>query len=69
MKNEVRLIGYNFLILYEGVEYAVSTDVCLSVHLYDGSIEPDPYDAGHTPMEIKEFVEDEFMNGRAIGLD
>lgn len=68
MKNEVRLSGYNFIIQYGGVEYEVSTDVCLEVYLFDGSITPNPEDNNHTPMEIKEFVEQTFWDGKAIGL-
>lgn len=68
-KDVVRLSGYNFSIIYKGVEYELSSDVCLKVMLYDGSIKPNPEDAGHTPMEIKEFVEQTFWEGKAIGLD
>lgn len=69
MKNEVRLSGYNFTIYYENVEYEIITDVCLEVYLFDGSIKPDPVVNKHTPMEIKEFVEKMFSEGKAIGLD
>lgn len=69
MENEVRLSGYNFSIKYDGVEYEISTDVCLKVYLFDGSITPEPEDNNHTPIEIKEFVEQMFWEGKAIGLD
>ena len=69
MKNEVRLSGYNFMIKYEGIESDVSTDACLKFMLYDGSITPDPFDNNHTPRDIKEFVEQMFWEGKAIGLD
>ncbi len=68
MENEVRLTGYKFNIHYNGVEYDVQTDVCLEVLLFDGSITPNPCDNNHTPMEIKEFVEQTFWDGGAIGL-
>ena len=69
MKNEVRLTGYKFTIRYKDIEYEISTDVCLEVYLFNGSITPNPKENNHTPMEIKEFVEHEFWKGKAIGLD
>lgn len=68
MKNEVRLTGYSFTIQYKNVEYQINTDVCLEVYVFDGSIIPNPKDNNHTPMEIKEFVEQTFWDGKAIGL-
>ena len=69
MKNEVRLAGYRFTVQYKGVEYEIITDVCLDVFLFDGSIIPNPVENNHTPMEIKEFVEQEFLKGKVIGFD
>ena len=69
MKNEVRLTGYNFTIQYNNIEYEISTDVWLKVYLFDGSIIPNPEENNHTPIEIKEFVEQEFWEGKAIGFD
>jgi len=68
MENEVRLSGYNFIVTYKDVEYELRTDVCLEPYIFEGSIKPNPEDAGHTPMEIKEFVEQVFLKGKAIGL-
>lgn len=68
-ENEVRLTGYSFSIIYDDVEYEISTDVCLEPYIFEGSIEPSPEDNNHTPMEIKDFVEQTFMDGKAIGLD
>ena len=67
--NQVRLSGYNFMIIYNGIEYEISTDVCLDIYLFDGSITPDPSENSHTYIEIKDFVEEQFSNGNAIGLD
>jgi hypothetical protein len=69
MKNEVRLTGYNFTVVYKGVEYEITTDVCFKVHLFPGSINPDPYENNHTPIEIVEFVEQTFFEGNTIGID
>ena len=69
IKNEVRLTGYTFSVIYEGVEYEISADVCLEPFTHPGSITPNPFDHDHTPMEIKDYVEATFMNGLAIGLD
>jgi hypothetical protein len=68
-ENEVRLTGYNFIIVYDGVEYNISADVCLDVMTHPDSIIPNPFNHNHTPMEIKEYVEETFMNGLAIGLN
>ena len=69
MENEINLTGHCFSIVYEGVEYEVSTDVCYEVMLFDGSITPSPSDNGHTPMEISNFVESAIASGGVIGLD
>jgi hypothetical protein len=69
MKNDVTLSGYRFNIHYDGIEYDVITDTTFEVMLFDGSIEPNPEDNNHTPMEIYDFVEQMFWAGDVKGLD